>query len=102
MATTTNMALISWTVGSDPFSHTQLAGNWSKIDVHDHTSGKGVKIPLGGLDIGAVDSTALGPSAVTGSAIATGAVSSTKLAANAVTSAAITSNAVGASAIGAL
>jgi hypothetical protein len=47
--TTTNIALKVWDLITDKFNHSDLAGNWDKMDAHDHTSGKGVAIPSGGL-----------------------------------------------------
>jgi hypothetical protein len=45
----TNMALNVWNLTTDTFNHTELANNLNKIDVHDHTTGKGVQIPTGGI-----------------------------------------------------
>lgn len=47
--TLTNMGLTEWDQPTDHFSYTELAANWNKVDVHDHTSGKGVQIPTGGI-----------------------------------------------------
>jgi hypothetical protein len=46
---TTYMNLTAWTATTDPYSHVQLADNFRSIDAHDHSSGKGVQIPTGGL-----------------------------------------------------
>ena len=62
---TPNMGLDSWNSVSDLFSYTQLANNWTDIDNHDHTSGKGVQIPTAGIQNLAVDSTKLSSNAVT-------------------------------------
>lgn len=43
------MSLVSWPAPGDNFNHTDLANNFSKIDSHDHTSGKGTQIPPGGI-----------------------------------------------------
>lgn len=55
MATTTNMALtlpvVSSTIG--PTWATMVNAAFESIDSHDHTSGKGVKIPTGALNINA-------------------------------------------------
>lgn len=64
MFTTPNMALTAWDLGSDPYDHSQLASNFSKIDDHDHTVGNGVQIPSAGIaDL-----------AITGSKIAANAI----------------------------
>lgn len=52
--TTTNMALQSWDQVGDIYDHTQLANNWSKLDQHNHTSGKGLRIPTDGIEDGAI------------------------------------------------
>lgn len=44
-----NMGLVKWDSLSDYFSHEQLAANFEALDNHNHTSGKGVQIPYGGL-----------------------------------------------------
>jgi hypothetical protein len=55
MATTTPlMALQSWDQVGDIYDHTQLANNWSKVDQHDHTSGKGKQIPTAGIEDDAI------------------------------------------------
>lgn len=77
MATTTNMALTKWPNLTDLFSHTALAANFDAIDAHDHTAGKGVQVPTGGLL----------NLAVTTAKLADGAVTTVKIGANQVTSA---------------
>jgi hypothetical protein len=65
MPTLPNMSLITPTLGGD-------SGTWDDkinaclalIDAHDHTSGKGVLVPVAGLDID--DDLAMGGNAVTG------------------------------------
>lgn len=49
MFTTPNMGLTAWDLGSDPYDHSQLATNFSAIDQHDHTVGKGLQIPTAGI-----------------------------------------------------
>ena len=46
----TNMGLYVWDSPNDHFDYEQLAGNFSKIAKHDHTSSNGVKIPTGGIE----------------------------------------------------
>lgn len=45
-----NMGLVKWDSINDAFSHEQLAANFTALDNHNHTAGKGVKIPYGGLE----------------------------------------------------
>ncbi len=90
--TTTNMSLTSWDSSSDYFNHSELAANWDSIDNHDHTSGKGVQIPAGGL----------ANNAVTGATIANNAVTSAKIAADSVDITHLASASVGPAEVGAL
>jgi hypothetical protein len=85
-----NMGLISWTAGGDFFSASDLSSNWSKVDAHDHTPGKGVQIPSGGLANGAVTGVKLAADAVDATKILDGSVGSAELASNAVTTTKIT------------
>jgi hypothetical protein len=50
------MGLRIWDALSDPYDHNQLADNWSKVDFHDHTPGRGVQIPTEGIADGAITS----------------------------------------------
>lgn len=85
MATiSTNMSLTCWTDLGDFFSNTELANNFTAIDEHDHTSGKGVQIPAGGIGPAAVTATAIASNAVTTAKIADDAVTSDKLGTNSV------------------
>lgn len=79
MSTTPNMGLTKWDLSSDPYDHTQLANNFSAIDVHDHTAGKGVQVPTGGI----------ANLAITTAKLADGSVTAAKLGASAVSSAAL-------------
>lgn len=60
--TSPKMGLRIWDQLSDPYDHDQLADNWSKVDFHDHTPGRGVQIPTEGLADGAVTSAKLAAS----------------------------------------
>ena len=60
-STTPKMLLRMWDQLSDLFSHDQMADNWSKIDFHDHTPGRGVQIPTEGIFDGAITSAKLAP-----------------------------------------
>jgi hypothetical protein len=52
--TSPKMGLRVWDQLSDPYDHSQLADNWSKVDFHDHTPGRGLQIPTEGIADGAV------------------------------------------------
>ena len=54
--TTSNMGLRVWDQLNDPYDHDQLANNWAKVDLHDHTPGRGIQIPTEGIADGAVTS----------------------------------------------
>jgi hypothetical protein len=79
MQTTPNMSLIKWDQVGDYFSHAELASNWQLVDDHDHSPGKGKKIPFGGLGSGSVSSTELRADAVLTANIADGQVTKAKL-----------------------
>jgi hypothetical protein len=51
---TPKMSLRLWEQLQDPYSHDQLADNFSKIDFHDHTPGRGNQVPTEGLFDGSV------------------------------------------------
>lgn len=71
---TPNMGLTKWGQLTDAYDHNQLAGNFALIDLHDHTSGKGVQIPNGGLAPGAVDGDALADNSITSDHILNGTI----------------------------
>lgn len=77
------MGLQIWDQLTDPYDHNQLAGNWDKVDQHDHSSGRGVQIPTGGIADGAI--TAAKIAAGTTLTIADGSVTTPKIANTAVT-----------------
>ena len=52
--TSTNMGLRIWNLLDDLYDHDQIADNWDKVDLHDHSPDKGVQIPTEGLEDGAV------------------------------------------------
>lgn len=72
------MELVLWDL-SDKFNYTQLQGNWIKVDDHDHTPGKGLLIPAGGLAPNAVLTPNLINEAVTTGKIAVGAVTADRI-----------------------
>lgn len=80
MITTPSMGLKRWDQPNDVFSYVELSDNFNLLDLHDHTSSKGVQIPTGGLANLAVTNTKIANDAVDASKIATGAVGSTELA----------------------
>lgn len=91
---TPNMSLVTWQTGDDIYDWQQLLSNWLKVDAHDHTSGKGVQIPTGGIRDGAVTAAKLDANAVPPSAPPDGSVTTAKLADGAVTTPKIADGAV--------
>jgi hypothetical protein len=57
--TSSKMGLRIWNQLLDLFDHAQLANNFSKIDLHDHTPGRGVLIPTEGIFDGAITTSKL-------------------------------------------
>lgn len=53
-ASTPKMGLYTWNKPLDPYDYVQFTDNWNKVDYHDHTPGRGVQIPMGGIAVGAV------------------------------------------------
>lgn len=76
--TTPNMGLIKWTEGSDPYDHTQLAANFQRIDEHDHTATKGVRLKGASLENEAIDTAQLKDASVTNAKLA-GSITADKL-----------------------
>jgi microcystin-dependent protein len=54
MENTPKMGLTAWDDLVDPYDYQQFANNWNIVDFHDHTPGRGVQIPYGGIAPGAV------------------------------------------------
>lgn len=77
--TTANMGLVKWTELSDPYDHTQLSGNFQKIDEHDHTVGKGKRLSGAALESEAINTAQLKDKSVTNAKLA-GGISADKLA----------------------
>lgn len=65
------MGLYEWNNSIDPYDEIQLVGNWEIVDQHDHTPGRGVQIPMGGIAPGAVGPVQL---AVTAPIVPTGGI----------------------------
>lgn len=80
MITTPNMGLTEWDLSSDPYDHSQLAANFGAIDIHDHSSGKGVKIGTAGIQNGAITNALLAANSVNGSNVVDGSITLTDLA----------------------
>lgn len=78
---TTNMGLTAWDSTSDLFNHTELANNWDLVDEHDHTSGKGVQVGVGGIANSAVTGATIASNAVTAAKIQDGTITAAKLSA---------------------
>lgn len=57
--TSPKMGLKVWNQAADVYDHDQLADNWSKVDLHDHTLGRGVQIPTEGIADGAITNSKL-------------------------------------------
>jgi hypothetical protein len=49
MKNSPHMSLRIWDEVEDLYSHEQLADNFAKLDIHDHTPGRGVQIPTNGI-----------------------------------------------------
>lgn len=69
-ATAPQMGLKVWNLLTDSYDHSQLAENWAKVDQHNHTEGKGVKIPTAGIEDGAISTAKIGASQVTNAKLA--------------------------------
>lgn len=48
------MGITSWNDETDEYNYEQLDNNWQIVDTHDHSPGKGVQIPEGGIANGAI------------------------------------------------
>jgi hypothetical protein len=83
--TSPNMGLRIWDQTTDLYDHAQLADNFSKIDIQDHTPGRGVQIPTDGIADGAITSAKLAPGVIPTLSLADGIVTTAKLADHAVT-----------------
>lgn len=74
------MGLITWNLLTDFFNHSQLKANFDALDEHDHTAGKGVQIPAGGLAPNSVTASTLAPLSVQAASLGNGSVTDAKLA----------------------
>lgn len=74
------MALKVWNLSAtDNFNHNDLIFNWDSVDTHDHTSGKGVQIPSGGIANGSVTALKLANNSVLASSLAEKVVTDDKV-----------------------
>lgn len=77
---TPNMSLWAWDLSGDAYDHTQLANNWSAVDSHNHTAGKGVQIPTAGIADGAITTAKLADNSVTSAKIVDGTITGADIA----------------------
>lgn len=91
---TPNMGLRQWNLSTDFFEYGNLSANWTKLDLHDHTTGKGLQIPTAGLQNLAVTQAKIADLAVIQAKIALLAVGTGQLQDDAVTAAKLADNAV--------
>jgi hypothetical protein len=69
-----NMSLRVWDLSTDGYSHAELAANWNKVDTHDHSPGKGVKIGTSGILNGAITGALLADNSVGSAKIIDGSI----------------------------
>jgi hypothetical protein len=74
------MGLTRWDQPNDTFSYTELSDNFNLIDLHDHTSTKGVQIPSDGLANLAVTETKIANNAITVNKVLNATLTDAKLA----------------------
>jgi hypothetical protein len=86
MYTTPNMGLTAWDLGTDPYDHSQLAANFAQIDLHDHSTGKGLQIQGSGIANNAITSSKIAANQV---------VPSTHIPSNSITELQLAANSVG-------
>lgn len=77
---TDNMGLTVWDNVNDYFNHSELAANFEALDDHDHTTGKGVQVPAGGLAPASVSTANLINGSVTSDKILDGTITEDDLA----------------------
>lgn len=83
--TTSNMGLAVWDLGTDGYDHTDLADNWTAVDTHDHSPGKGVQLSGDSLANNSITSAKIVDGTIATADLANGSVTNAKLAASAVT-----------------
>lgn len=91
------MGLTAWDLGTDPYDHSQLAANFSAVDMHDHTPGKGLQIPAGGIANNAITSSKIAANQVLpGTHIPADSITQASLAVDSVGNSELADNSVGA------
>lgn len=95
MSISPNMGLTIWDQGDDHYDHTELAINFTSLDAHDHTAGRGKRITTLAIQDQAVTTAKLADLGVTAGKFANGSVTNPKLADNAVDPRVIAPAAVG-------
>lgn len=90
---TPRMSLTVWNNTTDPYDHEQLANNFLKLDLHDHSQGRGTAIPGAGIQPYAISSDHIYPGSLTTLALADGSVTTPKIADLAVTPAKLSATA---------
>lgn len=78
------MGLSVWNNLNDPYNREQLANNWAKVDLHDHSPGRGVLIPTEGINKGAIITELIAEHAIIAEKIANEAVGTPQLELNSV------------------
>ena len=73
------MSLKIWNAASDPYDHEQLADNWRKLDLHDHSQGRGTQIAGDGISEGYITTVHIYPGSIGPDALADGAIGTGKL-----------------------
>lgn len=94
MFTTPNMSLVAWDQGLDDYDWDQLANNWVAVDQHDHSTGRGAKIPSGGIQDNAIITTKIQDGSVVQSKLADNSVGGPQIINNSVGTAEIADGAV--------
>jgi hypothetical protein len=89
-----NMNLTVWNDNGDPFSSSQLAANFTVLDSHDHSAGRGVQVNTPGIANAAITTALLANAAVTNAILADNAVATVNIQSQAVTGAQIASQTV--------
>jgi hypothetical protein len=83
--TTTLAGLVKWDQLTDPYDNAQLENNFTLIDQHDHTSGKGSQIPTGGIADSSVTSAKIADATIVNGDIANSTIANAKLANSSIT-----------------
>lgn len=79
------MNLRIWDLDDDPYAHDELAGNWNKVDLHDHSPGKGVLIGTTGIQNAAITGALIAPNSISSAHIINGTIQGEDIAAGTIT-----------------